>query len=379
MIKIAYIFTPIEFGGAERVNLQFLKNVDRQLFAINPILFVRPWEDDNLTMRLIKDADYSISEIPVALRPRSKGKDFHRLTRCFMHMYRILSMGKFDLVHTHGYMADIICVPICRILKIPQICTCHGYISNDRNLKLYNNLDKFMIRFCKRIITVSHEIQNELVKSGIAESKIIVIQNAVKIAYNEGTSTALRDNKRRLLSIKDEFVMGYVGRLSEEKGVQFLIEAGSVLKERIKSFKIMIIGDGPRKKYLENMVREKGLEQEIIFTGFQANIEDYLPALDVFVLPSLTEGTPMALLEAMSMKIPIVATAVGGVPKVIKHGINGLLVTPCDYKEISEAILLIKNDPSLKDRLIIEAYKTIEKSFNIDEWCKKIEKEYSQL
>ncbi len=236
-----------------------------------------------------------------------------------------------------------------------------------------------MIRFCKRIITVSHEIQNELVKSGIAESKIIVIQNAVKIAYNEGTSTALRDNKRRLLSIKDEFVMGYVGRLSEEKGVQFLIEAGSVLKERIKSFKIMIIGDGPRKKYLENMVREKGLEQEIIFTGFQANIEDYLPALDVFVLPSLTEGTPMALLEAMSMKIPIVATAVGGVPKVIKHGINGLLVTPCDYKEISEAILLIKNDPSLKDRLIIEAYKTIEKSFNIDEWCKKIEKEYSQL
>jgi len=380
MIKVANILTSVEFGGSEKVNLTFLRNVNRKQFDIHPILLVRPWENDNLFIRQVIEAGYSISRIPVAIKPITNGRDYLRIARCILYLYRILSTNNFHLLHTHGYFADIIGTPVCKYLRIPHLSTCHGFIQNDKNLKIYNKLDKLMLRFCERIIAVSTEIKSDLVRSGIDKARITVIQNAVQESISREDFAKHRVEKRQYYSIEqDEFVIGYVGRLSEEKGINYLIEASSLLKDESKTFKILILGDGPKRKDLEEMARSKGLEKRIIFTGFQENIEEWLPALDVFVLPSLTEGTPMALLEAMSMGIPVIATAVGGIPKVVENNVNGFLVDPGDFQGLYEKIIMLNNNQELRNKMATEGIKTIKEKFNVNKWCHKIEEEYISL
>jgi glycosyltransferase involved in cell wall biosynthesis len=380
MKKVAYVLTPVEFGGAEKVSLTFLEHADRSRFDIHLVLLTRPWEKGNVFIEHMEGAGYPVSTIPVALKPPGEGRDWFRVQRSLQRIYRILSAQSFDLVHTHGYFADIIAAPVCRYLKLPHISTCHGFISNGGSLSLYNKLDKLMLRSCSRVIAVSAEIKGELMASGIRASKIVVIQNAVKGNRREKSSAEEREEKRRALSLgPDAFVIGYVGRLSREKGVGHLIEAAGLLKGHIREFKILLLGDGPQRAELEGLVRSLGLEKEVEFTGFQSDIASWLPAMDVFVLPSLTEGTPMALLEAMSFGVPVIASAVGGVPKVVDDGVNGLLVEPGDHRGISEKIAAYCRDPLLGERMAARGVDTIRERFDVHAWCSRIEGLYGEL
>ena len=380
MKKIAYVLTPIDFGGSERVNITFLRNVDRMDYDISPIILIRPWEKKNLFMNQLEEAKYLFYKIPVAIKPRSEGRDWFRIFRCIKNLLDILRAQSFDLIHTHGYFADIIGIPASKMLGLPQISTCHGFISNDMNLKIYNRLDKYSLRFCEKVIAVSEEIKKHLLRNGVKESKIVVIQNAVQNSYGETNILENRIEKRRLLSIEDnEFIIGYLGRLSKEKGVQYLIDAGLILKEKDEAVRILIIGDGPKREELESLAKEKGLEKEIIFTGFQNDVEKWLPALDVFVLSSLTEGTPMALLEAMAAGIPVIATSVGGVPNVIENGVNGILTNAADSKALADKIMTLMHNPSIGKKMVDKGVETIEKQYNVYQWCRKIEAQYDLL
>jgi len=380
MIKIAYVVTPVEFGGSEKVNLTFLRNVDRNRFDICPILLTRPWENGNVFIEHLRQENYFFYKIPVAQKPRNEGRDYFRILRCIRNLYDILSKESFDLMHTHGYFADIIATPLSKILGIPHISTCHGFILNDRNLKVYNALDRFSLRLCNKVIAVSEGIRDDLIKSGISGSKIIVIQNAVQNSYDADSFMENRLNRRRLVGVEEnEYVAGYVGRLSDEKGLRYLIEAGLLLKGQGEVFKILIIGDGPKRKELEDLSKGKGLERKIIFAGFQSDVENWLPAFDVFVLPSLTEGTPMALLEAMSAGIPVIATNVGGVPKIVENGVNGFLIDPGDFQALSEKIIILKENPVVRNKVVSEGINTTQKRFNVNEWCRKVESQYELL
>ena len=116
-----------------------------------------------------------------------------------------------------------------------------------------------------------------------------------------------------------------------------------------------------------------------MFAGFQPDILEWLPAVDILVLPSLTEGTPMAVLEAMSIGVPIVASAVGGLPDFIETGVNGLLVNPGDVSALAGSMVTLKSDTALRERIAAEALKTIKDRFGIHDWCRKIEGQYDSL
>jgi glycosyltransferase involved in cell wall biosynthesis len=380
VIRVAYILTPVDFGGAEKVSLTFLRNVDRTRFDICPILLIRPWENGNIFMEEIERENYQYLTIPVAIRPLKEGKDYFRVIRCFTMLFSILKGQNFDLVHTNGYFADIIGVPASRLLGIPHIATCHGFISNDRNLKNYNKLDIMALRFTKRIIAVSEGIKNDLISSGVKRQQVIVLQNAVELSMDDNMFLKHRDYVRNKYHIrKDEIVLGYIGRISEEKGLRYLMEAGSKLIHSGVPLKIMIVGDGPQKIEMEKFAQQAGLQNKVIFAGFQKDIETWLPSMDVFVLPSLTEGTPMALLESMACGIPVIATRVGGVPKVIESGINGILVDPADPVKLYKELKIVLNNHSLRKRMAQKAIDTIKKKHSINDWCRKIEGQYNFL
>lgn len=177
-LKIAFILTPITFGGAEMVCLNFLRSVDRSRFDIHPILLVRPWERESLFGREIRSLGYAYDMVPVALKTHYEPLRVWRVSR---EISNILKNGSFDLVHTNGYFADICSLPVARMLKLKTVATCHGFINTTQKLQFYNFLDKFVLRICHRIIAVSHEIKIEIVTSGIKEPKIVVIPNAVSI------------------------------------------------------------------------------------------------------------------------------------------------------------------------------------------------------
>jgi len=379
-IKVAYILTPITFGGAEKVSLNFLRHIDRSRFDIKPILLTRPWEEEPYFAREIHRLGYDYETVPVALKPRSNGRDPLRVPRVAYLLHSILKKGFFDLVHTHGYFADICGLPASRLLCMRALSTCHGFISNDRKLKTYTRLDKYALRLCEMVIAVSDGIRNDLVRSGIKDSRVVVIPNAVVSSFGEDQLLTRRRDKRLSLDIApDDFVVGCLGRLSQEKGVNYLVDALSLIINSVDQVKLLIVGDGPERQSLEQKVKNSGLENLVVFAGFQEDIEKWLPAFDVFVLPSLTEGTPMALLEAMAMGVPVIATAVGGVPKVINDRVNGILVSKGQPVEISEKIRMLQNNPDLQKKLALNGLDTIREKYDIRSWSISIEQIYQRM
>src|SRR6266571_8007363 len=133
------MLTPVAFGGAERVCLTLLKNINRERFDIVPILLTRPWEKDNVFARELRKEGYEICEIPVALRETG---DYLRVPRCYKLVWRALKDRGFHLLHTHGYFADIVGIPVARLNGLPSLSTCHGYIPSTWKVQLYNALDR---------------------------------------------------------------------------------------------------------------------------------------------------------------------------------------------------------------------------------------------
>jgi len=373
-IKIAYICTPIDFGGAEKVSLNFLRSVDRERFDITPILLIRPWEPLPYFANQLIMHNFNCVTVPVAQTPNGGPS---RVLRVAWKLFSLLRQGRYDLVHTHGYFADICAIPCARLAGMKSVVTCHGFISNDRKLRLYNRLDKLLIRLSTVIIVVSEGIGEELLRSGITDKQIRVVPNGVPAGPDRLRSKHLRQETRSALKLSgDEFVVGYLGRLSEEKGVNYLVEAVARLKGQGAAVKLLLVGDGPSRRALEELSHARLGNGHVVFAGFQENTEQWLTAMDVFALPSLTEGTPMALLEAMAAQVPIVASAVGGVPKVIKDGKNGLLVPPGDVAELASALARLLAGDELGLRLAANAVHDVERDYGLDVWRKQYEEIY---
>lgn len=379
-MKVALILTPVEYGGAEKVNIDYLGSIDRAVFDIHPIVLIRPWEDQNLFIDYLNEYNYKYSTIPVAKKSIKQGRDYFRIIRTIYLLHKILSHEKYDIVHTHGYFADIIGSIVSHANKIPHIATCHGFISNDKYLKVYNIIDKYTLRYCDKIIAVSDPIKSELVNCGVHSGNIITIQNATRINLEEDNIFQYRNEKRKELSIGyNDYVIGYVGRLSEEKGLEYLLQAVYKIKRRMNNCKVIIMGDGPRKKDLEILCTNLGLMNNIIFTGFVDNVEQWYPALDVFVLPSLTEGTPLVILEAMQCGVPVIATMVGGIPDVIRTGENGIVIKPRCSEDIESAIIKLIEHEKMRGNIIEKAKETVKEKYSVNKWIRMIEAEYIKL
>ena len=367
--------TVTDFGGLERVVLTLVKNISNDQFDLVPIIFT--WSkllDSTFFLELNKTG----RAYHTVFADRQKIKYLNPIMNS-IEAYKVVRNGKFDLIHTHGYRCDFIGITLAKLTGLPIISTCHGFISNDANLRFYNKLDLFLLKYADRVMAVSERIKTDLILGGIRESRVTLVQNAVGQNENGEPLALRRKEKRQELNINGkEFVVGYVGRLSEEKGIKYLIQAFVALVNAGLPLKMMVIGDGPQKKELERLTGSSGTKNSILFTGFQTHIETWLPAMDAFVLPSLTEGTPMALLEAMNEGIPVIATAVGGVPQVVNPGRNGLLVSPGNSEQIAEAIRSLFTDQTLRQRLSENGRRTISERYNIADWINRVETEYLQ-
>jgi len=376
-IRVAVMLTSVDFGGIERVCLTLLKSINRERFDVVPILLTRPWGNENSFVRELRKEGYDVCEIPLALRRK---RDYLRIARCYKLVWEALQGRGFHLLHTHGYFADIVGIPIARLISLPSVSTCHGYIPSTWRVRLYNAADRITLRFGTAVLAVSEAIRQDLVGSGVSPGRVRVVANAVDSRETRKMTDVDREAIRRSHGVRGpDFVVGYVGRLSAEKGLKYLLTACAELITFHVPVRVLIIGAGPQRNELERLAQDLGLEDRVVFGGFQEDVLQWLFCMDVFVLPSLTEGTPMALLEAMDCGVPVVASAVGGVPQIVKHNETGILVSPGRADEISRATLALFGDAVVRRRLADNALALVRTHYGIKQWIGRIEAEYERL
>ncbi|RKY35975.1 MAG: hypothetical protein DRP72_04615, partial [Candidatus Omnitrophota bacterium] len=242
--------------------------------------------------------------------------------------------------------------------------------------------------FTDKIIVVSGKVKEFYVGEGISEKKIEVVHNGVPLFSPSFPLCHLPGgikNGEVREKVKEEFgihpedkVLAIVGRLVEQKGHRYLFEALHLLDGRYK-LKVLVIGEGPQREKLVNMARQLGIEDKIMFTGIRQDVRRILSAVDILVMPSLREGLPMTLLEAMANEVAVIASNVGGVSEVVIDKHSGILVEPRNEMKLAEAIGLLLEDELLRKRLAMEGKKRVNEKFSYKRMIEKTEKLYFEL
>jgi glycosyltransferase involved in cell wall biosynthesis len=257
---------------------------------------------------------------------------------------------KVDILHTHRYKENILGGLAAELSGIRHIVrTVHGLSEPFTGLKriniaVYDWLNDFLARHqTDKIVAVSFEMADVLSKK-YGRERVVCIHNAINLGRIKLNSDPQKLREELQISKADR-IMGTVCRLTPIKGIEFFLKAASIIADKRSDVKFLIVGDGPLQDSLKRLSKELGVEKLVRFLGQREDVYDLINIMDVFVLSSLHEGLPTALLEALAMGKPVVATRVGGIPEVIKQDGLGILIEPKKPEQIAEACLTLLNNP----------------------------------
>jgi len=265
-----------------------------------------------------------------------------------------------EVVHAHGYKADIYVYFALRTSGVPLVSTCHTWYDNDLKAIFYGVLDRLILRAYARVVAVSEDVRQRLLKSGVRAKKISVIRNGID----------LRPFDRAAALVKDELgwgayqVVGLVGRLSIEKGVDIFLHAAARVLAQCPDAKFIVAGDGPDRAGLETLIDQLGIRGSLRLLGRRDDMPSLYASLDVMVSASRQEGLPIAILEGMASHLPLVATAVGEVPSVVHNGRTGVIVPSEDPEVLGAAIIELLRDTIKRKRLGSAARQLVEDEFS---------------
>jgi len=336
-VRVMQITHDLAIGGLQQVVVSICRNIDRDRFSVS-VLCLR--EKGELAPEL------EGMGIPVFLLPRKRyGTDYFS----FLKVASLLRREKAEIIHTHNkqpFIDGTLGGMIARSRII--VHTDHGRTFPDKRRYLF--AEWVMSHFVYRIAAVSDKTGEDLIRyEKIRRNKIITVPNGVDQMLFEGGIEP--EAKKRELGISGRYpILGIGARLVEVKGIEYLLGAVSELRERYPRILLVVAGTGPCEETLKDVARERGISDHVVFLGARRDMHELLRIFDLYVLPSLSEGMPLALLEAMAAGCPVVATKVGGVPDVIADGYNGMLVEPRDKDALAKAILGVMEDDERRNR-----------------------------
>jgi len=300
----------------------------------------------------------------------------------YYNPFNIIRMAKFigkhnpDILHSHTYFSNTIGRIAGRLANVPVIIT---HVHNTYfNYSIKNLLiERVLSFFTDKIICCSKAVRDFVLKhEKIKIQKTVVIHNGINLRkFHEGFNGV---SLRKSFKISDDApVIITVASLTEKKGHKFLLKAITSIKKRYRNIKVLIVGDGPLEHELKKIARDYNLRNSVIFAGQRNDIPELLKISDIFVLPSLQEGFPLAVIEAMSTGLPVVATSVGGVPEVIEHGETGLLIPLGNPEALSDAIMILLKDEKIGKEIGRQGQKVISENFVSDKMVAEIDQLYS--
>lgn len=348
LIKIAHIISsrPDNLYGGDVVVLNIARHLNQDEFKP----YILSFKESRLQgepLVLKRAREMGIEALPIV----SMGKfDFRIIGR----LSDFIETNDIDIIHSHGYKADFF-VSRLKNDNLKKIATLHGWWPGaSLKLKVYNFIDIRSLSKFDEIIAVSDEIRQKLSAAKLSE-KITVINNGVDIQKID------RAQHIKLSKNKQSHIVVMAGRLSREKGHKYLFDAIS----KMDTIKAIIIGKGPLDSFLKSYVKSSNLTDKVEFVDFKENALDYIKSADIFVLPSVSEGLPLSLLEAMALEKVVIATAIGGIPGIIKDKYNGLLIRPKNHQDIIKALEFIMSNKAQAEAIAANARKTVEDNYSV--------------
>jgi len=358
-IKIIYIIPTLDMGGAERLVVDIIKNLNSDKFFVKIICLKRfgAW-----------GLELKNSGVPLILLGQKRRVSLFSLIK----LIKILKQEQPDIVHTHLFGADVYGSLAARLAGVKYLVSTEHNLNYDEGF-IKSVVKIFIDKLFNKIIAVSNSVKNYIVKVYRAEAKkIMVIYNGVEINNFFQTENRLDNAKNNR-----KMIIGSIGRLTKQKGFEYLIEAVAKLAER--NIECLIAGDGELKKELETKVKKLGLDDKIKFLGWQKDIKSFLNKLDIFILPSLWEGFGIAILEAGSAGLPVIASKVDGIKEIIEDSVDGLLAKPANGDELAQKIEFLLRDEKLAGDLANNLQTKIKNNFNIQKIAASYEELYLSL
>jgi len=368
-IKVLHLISPRGVGGAERVVLTLCKGADRE--SVESVLGIFR---DNRTDR--DDFITDVEKMGLAFEEICY-KNPYDISQ-FFDLYRIVRRLCPQVIHAHGYKTNILGFFVAKLLGIPIVTTVHGLYRIGRGSNRMVRLGVFVLRYFDRVLPVSEQIREELLRMKIPASRMVTVRNVPPLATVKSRVQTQSFREEVGISPKRK-IIGFIGRLEHVKGCDQFIEAMANIMRKALDFCAVIVGDGPEREALEILVKRRGLGERVNFFGFRNDPERVLQSLDVLVLSSRNEGIPLTLLEAMAQGVPVVATQVGGVPEVIRDGVNGLLVAPGEPAKLAEAIIESLSNPEAARERTLAAKKMLARDYDVRTWAGKVRDVYKGI
>ncbi|MGH7531917.1 MAG: glycosyltransferase [Gemmatimonadales bacterium] len=274
-----------------------------------------------------------------------------------------------DVIHTHGYRADVVSLGLARRARAAAVTTIHGFTGGVWKNRLYERIQRHVARQVDAVVAVSEPLARELRAVGVAADRLHLVVNGCA-----PMEPVRRDEARSALDLPpDGFVAGWVGRLSHEKGLDVLIDA--LAHPAAPRLTLAVVGDGPLRVALEARAVRLGVNDRIRWCGVVPGAGRYFSAFDVLVMSSRTEGTPIVALEAMHAGVPLIATAVGGLPDIIPAD-AGVLVASDDPPTLAVALALVEKDRHGAGARAACARGYAQRNFGIQPWVARYREVY---
>jgi len=267
-----------------------------------------------------------------------------------------------DVVHAHGYKADIYAFFALRASGVSLVSTCHNWLDNDRKTSFYGILDRLILRGYAQIVAVSEDVRQRLLKSGVNANKVSMIRNGIDLRPFDRASAVVRHE----LGWNTYQIVGLVGRLSVEKGVDIFLHTAARVLAHCPDTKFVVAGDGPDRAELDTLIDKLGIRDHVRMLGRCDDMPTFYASLDVMVSASRREGLPIAILEGMASRLPLVATEVGEIPTVLQDGCTGVLVPAAEPEILAAAIIELLSDPAKRERLGSAARQLVEDEFSAE-------------
>jgi len=354
--------------GAERVILTLGNHIDKNRFDFKLLCMRR---DDGRSEKLIKFA-------------RDLGIDVHSVdmngkinVTAIGEIRNFLRKNNIRIIHSHDFKSDFYSMVSSIGLKISKVATAHGSTRDSILKRFYLYWDeKILYRLFHRIVAVSENLRCFLIKRGVPDTKIEVIQNGldINLLYPQ------KDTQETPLEVPPgRTIFGVIGRLYPDKGHRFFLEALSKVADVQPGVYGLIVGDGPASQTIRGCIRELKLEKLVRMCGVRSDMQAVYGMLDCLVIPSLTEGLPYVLLEAMANHVPVIATTVGDIPELIDDRTTGYLVSPGDSITLAERMMeLIELSEKTKE-IADCAHRRVVKHFSAKRMVRQTEDMYNKL
>ena len=359
--RVAHLHSSLGVYGAERWTLALLKHLDQQEFE--PVVLsmgTKPGADSFHRLLKAEGLPAIHLDVPGKMNPRA-----------VLELRRLLVELNTDILHTHGFKADVLGYIATRGLPLSVVSTIHG-LSSDESLRIraYEAISRAFLKRFDRVYPLSLPLFEYLKRSKFDARKLQLVLNAVDLSGWD-----FKFNRRKA---GEKFSFLFVGRLCRPKGILDLLQAFALAKFPMPT-DLTVVGDGPDRAALTEASKSLGIEDKVKFIGAVASIAPFLSASHALVLPSHAEGIPRVVMEAFAAGVPVVGTAVPGIQQLVDDEVTGLLAPVANPEALARVLERLCADPDLASRMAVNARNLVVEKYSARRMAEDFQQEYRQL